>query len=180
MKNLIIDASNYGSPIGGKQYGYDTMACNYPIRLDFFNPNITVTQGSLEITTTGDFYDLLGGSIQNTNIPVYKWLADGGSNGIILELSHIIDSTHAILKVPCAGATGTYEFGVIDFYGQPTVEQTFGIDSAATFPLPATVYTKFGASNIIIGASPQLLGSDPLLVNMASDWGQFALNIQYL
>ena len=179
MKNLIIDASNYGAPIGGKLYGYDIMACNYPIRLDFFNSDITVTQGSLEITTTGDFYDLLGGSIQNTNIPVYKWLADGGGNGIILELSHIIDSTHAILKVPCAGTTGTYEFGVVDFYGQPTVEQTFGMDALSAFATPIIFFTKYGSSSTVIGATQQPLGSDPLLINL-SEYATAGLNIQYL
>lgn len=179
MKNLIIDASNYGSLIGGKEYAYGTMACNYPINLSVFNADITVTQGGYEITTAGDFTLLLGGDLQNTNVPVYKWLADGGSNGIILELSHIIDSTRAVLKVPCAGANGTYEFGVIDFYGQPAVEQTFGIDATSGFATPVIFFTKYGSSSAVVGATQQPLGSDPVLINL-TEYPTAGLNIQYL
>lgn len=182
MKNLIIDASNYPSPINGKSYVWDEYACNYPVDQNVFTGTVSVTNASKLISTTGDFYSLLGADISNTNVPLYKFLAGytGSGTGPILEIDYILSPTTAMLKQPCPYATGTSECVAVDFYGQPTVEQTFGIDSAATFSGPATVYTKFGASNIIIGASPQLLGSDPLLVNMASDWGQFALNIQYL
>lgn len=178
MKNLIIDAGNYTN-IGGKQYNSDDMACNYPIS-QTFNDIIDVTTGSTLITTSGDFTLLLGGDLQNTNVPVLKWLVTSGDGGIVLEISHLLSATRAILKVPCVATTGAYSFQSVDFYGQPVVEQTFGIDSTNGFVQTAPFYTKYGASNVVVGGSPVAMGLEPLLINMSTAWAQMALNIQYL
>lgn len=180
MKNLIIDASNYTTSLNGKRYQVDAFACNYPISQSVFvSIDVTFTQGSKSITTTGDFTELLRGqSLQNGGSPVFPYIVS--ENGEVLVVQNVLSPTSALLAIACPFSTGLGTFYAVDFFGQPRVEQTFGIDSAATFSSPAVAYTKFGASNIIIGASPQLLGSDPLLVNMTSDWAQFALNIQYL
>lgn len=177
MKNLIIDAGNY-SNIGGKTYGAGTMGCNYPVRFDIFNANVTFVQGESVITTAGNFYDLLGGSIENSNVPLYKWICDTGSNGVIFEISHILSPTTAVITVPAPMVDGTYEFAVIDYYGQPAVEQTYGIDAGSGFAFPATYYTKYGVSNPTFGGTVQPLGSDPILINFAI-LSLAGLNIQY-
>lgn len=177
MKNLIIDAGNYTN-IGGKQYNSDDMACNYPIS-QTFNDIIDVTTGSTLITTSGDFTLLLGGDLQNTNVPVLKWLVTSGDGGIVLEISHLLSATRAILKVPCVATTGAYSFQSVDFYGQPVVEQTFGIDVSSGFATPITFFTKYGSSSAVVGATQQPLGSDPVLINLA-EYPTAGLNIQYL
>lgn len=182
MKNLIIDASNYGFPINGKSYVWDEYACNYPVDQNVFTGTVSVTNASKLISTTGDFYSLLGADISNTNVPLYKFLAGytGSGTGVILEIDYILSPTTAMLKQPCSYATGTSECVAVDFYGQPTVEQTFGIDSTNAFAQTAPFYTKYGTSNAIIGTALIPMGSEPLLVNMATAWSGLALNIQYL
>ena len=177
MKNLIIDASNY-SNIGGKTYAVDDLACNYPIG-QTFGDRVSVTTGSTLITTSGDFTLLLGGDLQNTNVPVLKWLVTSEDGGIVLEISHLISATRAILKVPCAGTTGSYDFHSVDFYGQPVVEQTFGIDASSGFATPIIFFTKYGSSSAVFGGTVQPIGSDPVLINLAI-LSTAGLNIQYL
>lgn len=182
MKNLVIDASNYASPINGKAYIWDEYACNYPVDQDVFTGTVSVTNASKLISTTGDFYSLLGADISNTNVPLYKFLAGytGSATGVILEIDYILSPTTAMLKQPCPFATGTSECVAVDFYGQPAVEQTFGIDSSNGFVQTAPYYTKYGTSNIVVGSGLIPMGAEPLLVNMATAWSQMALNIQYI
>lgn len=177
MKNLIIDASNY-SDIGGKSYGADQMGCNYPVTLDIFSANVTFTQGETVISTDGNFYDLLGGSIENSNVPLYKWICDVGSNGVLFEISHLLSPTTAVITVPAPLSDGTYEFGVIDYFGQPAVEQTWGIDAGSGFAFVANYYTKYGLASIQVGASLAPMGSDPILINMVT-YSVTGLNVQY-
>lgn len=177
MKNITIASTNYTN-IGSKSYAVDDFACNYPIGSQF-NDNVAVTNGSTLITTTGDFTLLLGGDLQNTNVPVLKWLVTSGDGGIVLEISHLLSATRAILKVPCVATTGTYAFQSVDFYGQPAVEQTFGIDASSGFATPITFFTKYGSSSAVVGATQQPLGSDPVLINLTG-YPTAGLNIQYL
>lgn len=176
MKNLIIDAGNY-TDIGGKDYSFGDYGCNYPKNTSISNLPLELTQGSNIIETSGDFYTLLGGSIENSNVPLYKWLASDA--GFIVEISHILSSTLAIITVP-AVATVSGEAYAVDYYGQPAVAQTFAIDSTAGGLASNTLYyTKYGSANISPVYAIISLGSEPILVNFFSSFALYGLNIQY-
>jgi len=181
MKNLIIDTLNYGTLLNGKFYQWDKYACNYPVSATIFTGTVSVTNGNKLISTTGDFYSLLGADISNTNVPLYKFLAGytGSGTGVILEIDYILSPTTAMLKQPCSYATGTSECVAVDFFGQPRVEQTFGIDSSSGFAFPLIFFTKYGSSSAVVGATQQPLGSDPVLINL-TEYSTAGLNIQYL
>ena len=175
MKNLIIDQSNYTS-INGKRYGVGEYGCNYPTNDTVWNSGITLSLGSNIITTSGDFYQLLGGSIENSNVPLYKWLV---AENAIIEIAYLLSSTEAVLT--CATPyDGNFNFIAVDYFGQPTVNETLAIDSAAGF------YTGFALNTVNSiaylsagGGITASLGAAPVLVNFASDFATLALNIQY-
>lgn len=182
MKNLIIDASNYSTAINGKTYIWDEYACNYPVDQNVFTGTVSVTNASKLISTTGDFYGLLGADISNSNVPLYKFLAGatGSSTGVILEIDYILSPTTAMLKQPCSYATGTSDCVAVDFYGQPAVEQTYLIDvSGAGAISQVGLYTKTGVVTLDVQAYQQyLIGSDPALFNAAYSTTA-GFNIQY-
>lgn len=179
MKNLIVDAGNY-TYVNGKQYGVGNYACNYPILYrdgDLFGLNLTLTNGQKTIDTSDNIYGLLGGSIENNNEPLYKWLIS--EDGFLVEVEFIANSTSAILTAPFTGGTSLYGMYVLDYFGQPAVKQTYATDSSAGFTVSCVIYTKYGSSTIQVGGAPVPLGSDPVLVNIGGDFAQYALNIQY-
>lgn len=176
MNNLILYVDNYAA-IGGKSYAVDTFSCNYPIRQNGTTLSITCTNGSDIITSTDDLTELLGGDIQNNNVPLYKWL--GTFLPALIEIRNLNSATEAVLTHNFAGASGTYDFSTIDIFGQPTVEQTYAMDSTAGFPTPVNVITKYGSVDVEVNTTPIPLGSEPILVNFNADFIQSALNIQY-
>lgn len=177
MNNLIIDAGNY-SNIGGKSYSVDELACNYPIS-QTFNDRVDVTNNSTLITTTGDFTLLLGCDLQNSNVPLVKWLVTSGDGGVVLEISHLINATTAVLKYPCVATTGNYTFQSVDFYGQPAVGQTFGLDATSGFAFPVVYFTKYGPCSAVFGGTVQPIGAEPILLNL-TEYPTAGLNIQYV
>jgi len=183
MKNLIIDALNYGTLLNGKFYQWDEYACNYPVSATIFTGTVSVTNGNKLISTTGDFYSLLGADISNTNVPLYKFLAGytGSGTGVILEIDYILSPTTAMLKQPCSYATGTSECVAVDFFGQPRVEQTTVIDSSSLGAFNAfDVYSKYGTSTVAFSYVTTDLGNEPILVHMAAGFNPYALNIKYM
>jgi hypothetical protein len=181
MGNLIIDASNYSSLLNGKTYIWDEYACNYPVSATIFTGTVSVTNGNKLISTTGDFYSLLGADISNTNVPLHKFIAgfDSTPSGCIFEIDHLLSSTEAVLKQTCSYATGDYECIGVDFFGQPRVEQTYGIDSSSGFGGTCPYYDKYGVHSVFVGTQTVAMGNEPLLVNLATAWNGYAINIQY-
>jgi hypothetical protein len=178
MGNLIIDAGNYNTAINGKVYQVDSFACNYPISQSVFvRINVTFTQGSKSITTTGDFTELLRGqSLQNGGSPVFPYIVS--ENGEVLVVQNVLSPTAALLAIACPFANGVGTFSAVDLFGQPRVEQTYGIDATSGFAFTATFYSKYGASAASFGAALQPLGNEPILINLA-DYTTAGLNIQY-
>ena len=168
--NLILNAANYNdaSFTNGKVYSIsDAYACNYPLDVNT-SFIIDVTLSSIYITaTTGDFYDLLGCDIQNNNVPVRKWLI--GDTGQILEIDYVISETRAALKAPCSYSLSSISFYVIDYWGQPQVEETL-LSNTDTFTLvgAALVNTKIGPLTLAIGLNQSVeLGSEPISADLA-------------
>lgn len=175
MKNLILDRNNYTN-IDGKIYGIGDHGCNYPV-LVVNGLTLTCTNGSTEITTTDNFYTLLGGSISNNNEPLYKYLVS--DTPLVIEVAAIVSATKALLKLPFSGSNGTYTFAPVFIFGQPVVDQTFAIDSSSGSVVNARIQTLYGSVGIEVGTTPVALGSDPILVNFTSDFILSALNIEY-
>lgn len=169
--DLILNATNYNDPTftNGKTYSNgDGYACNYPIDLDT-SFTISVTQGSIYATASvGDFYDLLGCDISNNNIPVRKWLI--GGTGEILEIDYVISETRAVLKAPCSYSLSSISFYVIDYWGQPQVEETLLSNTDALTPVGAgLVNTKIGPLTLAIGLNQSVeLGSEPISVDLGA------------
>ena len=177
MNNLILDRSNYTS-INGKRYGVGGYGCNYPTNDTVWNSGITLSLGSNIIITSGDFYQLLGGSIENSNVPLYKWLV---AENAIIEIAYLLSSTVAVLT--CATPyDGDFNFTAVDFFGQPTVQETLLIDSGSSYGYTpgVRIYTKNGVVAVALGGGVEVqAGSDPILVNFSIDFELYALNIKY-
>lgn len=175
MRNLIIDAANYTS-INGKRYGVGEYGCNYPTNDAVWNGDITLSSSTNIITTTGDFYQLLGGSIENSNVPLYRWLI---AENVIIEIAYLISSTEAVLT--CAtNYDGVLPFVAVDYFGQPTVSETLAIDSTAGTYAVFVLNTVYGTSTLTAGGGVTVsLGAAPILVHFAGGFATLALNIQY-
>lgn len=181
MKNLIIDASNYTTSLNGKRYQVDAFACNYPISQSVFvSIDVTFTQGSKSITTTGDFTELLRGqSLQNGGSPVFPYIVS--EKGEVLVVQNVLSPTSALLAIACPFSTGLGTFYAVDFFGQPRVEQTTVIDSSSLGAFNTfDVYTKYGTSTVAFSYVTTDLGNEPILVRMAADFNPYALNIKYM
>lgn len=176
MNNLILYIDNHGS-ISGKFYGIGAYGCNYPVVPNSPIFALDVTNGSNIATTTDDLTYLLGCDLQNSNTPRYAFLIS--EVPCVLEVRNLIDEHTLVLKTPFTGSTGLYDFNVIDIFGQPTVEQTYAIDSSAGAPTAVNVVTKYGMVDVEVNTTPIPLGSDPILVDFATDFATSALNIQY-
>ena len=169
--NLILNAVNFtdASLTNGKTYsdggGY---ACNYPLLNLDDTFSITSTLGSIYITTTDDFTILLGCDIQNNNVPVKKWLI--GVTGQIFEIDYIISATRAALKDPSSYAVTGVNFYIIDYWGQPQVEETLLSNTDTLTPVGAgLVNTKIGPLTLAINFSQSIeLGSEPISVDLGA------------
>lgn len=175
MKNLMLDVVNYRD-VNGKSYGTGYYGCNYPL-IDKGVLLIGCTNGSSSITTTGDFTLLLGGSIQNNNIPLYKYLVS--DSGFVVEIKYVISSTEAELATPFAPIDGDYAVVSVDVFGQPPIAQCYAINSTAFAPINAHIYTLYGEVDIEVGNYPVVLGSDPFVLPFGTSFAQSALNIEY-
>jgi hypothetical protein len=95
-----------------------------------------------------------------------------------LVVQNVLSPTTALLAIACRFANGVGTFSAVDLFGQPRVEQTYGIDTTSGFATPITFYSKYGAGLVTVGAGTQPLGNEPILINMA-DFATAGLNIQY-
>lgn len=180
--DLILNITNYTDTnlTNGKLYsnggGY---ACNYPLDINT-TFTLSVTQGSIYATASvGDFYDLLGCDISNNNIPVRKWLA--GDAGAILEIDYIVSSTRAVLKEPCSYSIVGLTFAVIDYWGQPQVEETLLSNTDALTPVGAgLVNTKIGPLTLAINFGQSVeLGSEPISVDLGATANTCEITVIY-
>ena len=166
--NLILNILNYNDAnlTNGKVYSIsDSYACNYPLDVNTVFI-LDVTLSSLYITaSSGDFYDLLGCDIQNNNVPVRKWLL--GGTGEILEIDYIISETEAVLKQPSSYTISSVEFLVIDYWGQPQVEETILANVDGIGATGVLANTKIGPLTINLGIAQSFeFGSDPISVQI--------------
>ncbi len=166
--DLILNATNYNDINLTNQKSYTNgggYVCNYPLDINTVF-SLDVTQGSLYVTAAiGDFYDLLGCDIQNNNVPVRKWLA--GDAGAILEIDYIVSSTRAVLKEPCSYSIVGLTFAVIDYWGQPQVEETTLTNVDGIGATGVLANTKIGPLTIDLGIAQSFeLGSDPISVQI--------------
>lgn len=179
MNNLIVYNGNY-LDVNGKAYGAGDYGCNYPLLYNDGSPllqQISFTEGETFAESSSDLTVLLGGSIENNNEPLYKWLFNDG--GSVAKIKTILTPYSLELETPFAYATTTSSFYIVDYYAQPSVKQTYATDSGAGFTNSCVIYTKYGSSTIQVGGDPVPLGSDPVLVNIGGDFAAYALNIQY-
>jgi hypothetical protein len=179
--NLILNTTNYTDINLTNQKSYTNgggYACNYP--LDIATTfSLDVTLGSIYVTAAaGDFYDLLGCDIQNNNVPVRKWLA--GDAGAILEIDYIISSTEAVLKEPCSYSIVGLTFAVVDYWGQPQVQETVLADVNGLGSPFVLVNTKIGPLAINLGTAQSVeLGSEPISVDLASSGSGCEITVTY-
>lgn len=178
--NLILNSTNYNDSTltnGKIYYNESTYACNYPIV-----PNsgftVSITLGSIYITTGADFEVLLGCDIQNNNVPVRKWLI--GGTGEILEIDYIISATEAVLKEPCSFATVSTDFFIIDYWGSISVLSTT-LSNTDGFGSPSVLAnSKIGPLSLNLGPNQSTqLGLEPISVDLGSSGAACQLTIKY-
>lgn len=173
---LILDSGNYNNSalVQGLYFDVDIWVCNFPfLNGDIPLGTVTITQGSKYITANSGFESLMGCSLQNSNKPVYPFIAV--HNGQVLEIDYVLSDTSAVLKQPCSYGNDT-DSGYILNTLSPMPESYI---KAVSSVCPAIlVNTKFGpGTEFSLAAGPaKPLGSEPFLVNLPSVFDIILIN----
>lgn len=165
-QTVILNAGNYGSLVGGKNYKLGGYGFNYPVIESIYS--VTTDIGSNLLTASGGLLALLnGGNMELSNKPIYPFIAT--AQGVIYEIDYVIDDTTAMMKYACSASN--YQSGEI--YGILLTPDTAQLKHTYVSPInlnPAVgvvLYNKY--SQIVIDLS----------IKMAEDFYSEPLSIEF-
>lgn len=168
-QTVILTATNYASPVSGKNYKMGNFCFNYPVTETAFE--ITTQDGSNIIQATEGFLDLLP-SNGVSNKPIYPFIAS--VNGMIYEIDYVIDDNYAVLKQVCTTdkVQSGFIYGILLTPDTPLLSHTYLM---ATGFNPATgvfAYNKYSALTIDISTNmKEDFFSEPFAVDLITGGG---------
>lgn len=172
-QTVILNAGNYGSLVGGKNYKLGGFGFNYPVIENIYT--VTTNIADKLLTASGGLLALLnGGNMELSNKPIYPFIAT--PQGVIYEIDYVIDDTTAMMKYACSASN--YQSGEI--YGilltpdTALLKHTYISPTQLITAIGVVLYNKY--SQIIIDLSFTMAEdfySEPLSIEFSAT-GQFS------